>query len=249
MRLNPVAADMEGGSLMHDRPHAPSSSEPIIIGTPELWIAGLALAHIVLVVALREFDPQAHAVWLAVTELFTRAAAHLFVVIDGHAAAYENYLSDARIAELRSIYAVNRMFALVIVGLALRRAYKQSALFEWQIWNALKNRAKWVFWFGLVLLPAAPIAIYGLFAGFADVNFFEFELGMILVDRDIYYFMDFIMFLIVAWQFLFLVPVVTYFAGKVAYAGVVSKKDLRDHRKVKSTAPHRADPLGRLDES
>lgn len=249
MRLNLVAADMEVGPLMHDRPPASSSSEPIIVGTAELWVAGLALAHIVLVVALRELDLHTHAVWLAVTELFTRAMAHVFVVIDGHATAYENYLSDARIAELRSIYAVNRAFALVIVGLALRRAYKQSALFEWQIWNALKNRAKWVFWFGLVLLPAAPIAIYGLFAGFADINFFEFELGAILVDRDLYYFLDFILFLIVAWQFLFLVPVVTYFAGKVAYAGLVSTKDLRDRRVVKATAPLGGDPLGRVDKS
>jgi hypothetical protein len=238
MRLTPEAAEMEGLPLMHDRPRAPSS-EPIVIGTAELWTTAAALAHIAAVIFLREFYPQLHAVWLAATELFTRGAAYLFVVIDGHTVAYGNYLSDARIIELRSIYATNRLFALVIVALAIRRSFSHAPAFERQMWNILRLRAKWVFWVGLVLLPAAPVAIYGLFAGFGDVNFFEFELGVILVDRDIYYFLDFACFLIVAWQFLFLIPTATFFAGKVSYANAlpVTRRDRRKRGKAKVSAP------------
>lgn len=212
-----------------DRRPIASSADPVIVGTREFWIAGVALAHIAVVIVLREYHPTAHDIWIAATEIFTRGAAHVFVVIDSHAESYRNILSDSRIAELRSIYAVNRAFALIIVSLALMRAFTHGSAFEWHVWKALHLRAKWAFLVGLALLPTAPIAVYGLFLGFAEVNFFEFELGINMVDRDIYYFLDFLLFLIVAWQFLYFIPAVTYFTGKVAYANLASLS-IREYR-------------------
>lgn len=194
----------------------PRAHVRLIVGR-EKAIAGLGIVFITTIVALREFSPEAHLIALTVLDLLTRTVALLFAVIDGHAEAYRHILPYLELEELRAIYAGNRVIALTVVVLALRRIYVDRADFEWNLWNQLQPQLRTIFWTGMMLTCLIPVAFYGLFFGYAEQNFFEFETGINLVGHDVYYYLDYFLFLVISWQFFFLIPTITYFAGKIVY--------------------------------
>lgn len=196
-------------------PDAPEQVQ--LVAGLEAWTIGLGIAIITAIIALREFAPETHLIVLTVMDLLTRTVAFLFAVIDGHALAYRDTLPPMQVEELRVIYAVNRVIALTVVGMALWRVYSDRSEFEWRLWNNHQRQLRTIFWTGLMLSCLIPVAFFGLFFGFVDQNFFEFETGINLVDRDVYYYLDYLFFLVISWQFFFLIPTVTFFAGKIAY--------------------------------
>lgn len=183
----------------------------------EMATVGAGMAYVAAVIVAREHFPAAHGVWLVLTQLFTAGMALIFPAIDGHAEAYRNILSDNRIEELRAIYAANRLCALAVVAAAVRRVVRHAAEIEWAVWRRYQFQAKWIFLVALAGLVAAPVALAGLVVGFSDQNFFEFALGFNWVDRDFYYFLDLLWFVLIAWQFLFFFPTVAYFTASVGY--------------------------------
>jgi len=188
-----------------------------LIKSGEVILAATALLHITSVIVMREFFPTAHDVWIAVTDLFTRAMALFVAVIDGHSSAYRPVLTGARIEEMRAIYASNRLFALAIIAMTAWRTVRHAEAYRWYVWVTLHLQAKTIFWVSVCVLPAVPIAVFGLFFGYADQNFFEFQLGVDIVAHDAYYYLDFLFFLIIGWQFLYFIPATAYLTGKVAY--------------------------------
>ena len=198
---------------------SPTSSPPdlVLVDLREWGILALGLVYITTVILVREFLPEEHDIWLIVTELITRTVAVFFPMIDGHADAYRGLLTDTRVDELRGIYAANRLFALLLVGVAINRVYRTAPQFDWYAWNGLGGKAKWIFWLAVVGCLATPLVLTGLVFGFTDQSFFDFAFGVNLVEHDIYYYLDFLLFLAITWQFVLFFPATAYFTGKAGY--------------------------------
>lgn len=198
-------------------PSSPSPPNAVLVDLREWGILALGLVYITAVIIVREFFPEEHDIWLIVTELITRTVAVLFPMIDGHANSYRGLLTDIRVDELRGIYAANRIFALLFVGVAIARVHHTAPQVDLFVWNRLSRHAKWIFWIALIGCCATPLVLTGLVFGFTDQNFFEFTLGINLIELDIYYYLDFLWFLAIVWQFLFFFPAVAYFTGRAGY--------------------------------
>lgn len=199
------------------KPTPPSSPDAVLVDLREWAVLAFGLAYITAVIVVREFFPEEHDIWLIVTELVTRTVAVFFPMIDGHADAYRGLLTDVRVDELRGIYAANRIFALLLVGMAIARVYQNAAHFDRYVRDILARHAKWLFWVAFFGCCATPLVLTGLIFGFTEQNFFEFALGLTLIESDAYYYLDLLLFLAIVWQFVFFFPAAAYFTGKAGY--------------------------------